>query len=113
MDKLKKIIFLMGIICLFTMCDREVTKSFNNRQFYPSIWIGNGITIEFQPSFNMVLTRNKKTILYRYHFVDDNLIKCENITDMGGKIYFEVYIEDIYMKFGSESFGYYNLIKQI
>ena len=23
------------------------------------------------------------------------------------------YIEDIYMKFGSESFGYYNLIKQI
>ena len=69
-------------------------------------WDNHRISVKFQYGF-------KKTILYHYHFVDDNLIKCENLTDMGGNIHFEVYIEDIYMKFGSESFGYYNLIKQI
>lgn len=103
--------FFLLIISFFLLlgCSKE-DFSYENKFIEPSVWSGGTIKVEFSPNKTLTITKRGKVTRYNYVFIREYLIDAFNLST-GGHSIFELYRDDIYMKFGNPTFGYCNLTK--
>ena len=104
---MKKFLLLTIFILSLLSCSKE-DLACNGGYIAPSVWQGDGIQVEF--SKVLIIKKNGVSSVYNYKFGKKNSIQA-TIPSTGIHLVFKYYRNDIYMKFGNEAFGYYNLVK--